>query len=386
MSRDHQRPLDPEKHHLLGLLPADLVELYANESDRLDRKMARRILAHTISFGQHDLEITGLSKRRKERLHEVTTLAPLETVERADDPNDGFVKYLFRAPDGETFEAVRIPLHKKGRFTVCLSSQVGCAMGCAFCATGRLGWTRNLAPWEMVAAFCAIRDDVDDGRVTGAVFMGQGEPLQNYDAVIQAARVLSHPCGGRISAEAISISTVGNVEKIRRYTREGHRYRLILSLTSAIPERRRELLPVASRQPLEDLADALREHAAAINDLVTVAWVLLSGVNTGRDEAEALRALLKDVPLRLNLIDLNVTDSSPFRPADEQERYAFIDELQILKAPVVRRYSGGVAAHAACGMLRNARIHQDSSPAPSNEENRPAAPGADTIDELTLEE
>lgn len=251
-------------------------------------------------------------------------------------------------------EAVRIPLEKPGRFTVCLSSQVGCAMQCVFCATGRLGLARNLAAWEIVSALAHVRADAP-GRVTGAVFMGQGEPLHNYDEVIRAARVLSHPAGGRIRAENIAISTVGLVPQMRRYTREGHPYRLVVSLTSAVGSKRKSLLPIAGRTPIEEVAAAIREHALATGDRITVAWVLLGGVNDGADEVEALRALLDGVPVRINLIDVNDARPDGFRRSTDVERGRFRDLLQILRAPVVRRYSGGVARDAACGMLATTR-------------------------------
>jgi 23S rRNA (adenine2503-C2)-methyltransferase len=281
----------------------------------------------------------------------------LEVLERAVDEVDGFVKYLFRSPDGALSEAVRIPLDKPGTFSVCLSSQVGCAMACDFCATGRLGLSRDLEAWEMVAAFLTVRDEAlaDGGRVSGAVFMGQGEPLANYDEVIRACRVLSHPCGGRVSAKAISISTVGLVPAMRRYTREGHKYRLVVSLHSAVPERRRTLLPVAGRHRLTDLADAIREHAEATRDRVTVAWTVLGGVNHDDDEVRALTQLLRDVPVRLNLIDVNDAREDGYRRATDGERDAFLDALQALRAPIVRRYSGGRSKHAACGMLASKR-------------------------------
>jgi 23S rRNA (adenine2503-C2)-methyltransferase len=278
----------------------------------------------------------------------------LEVLERATDPADGFVKYLFRSADGALSEAVRIPLLKPGAFTVCLSSQVGCAMACAFCATGRLGLSRNLRAHEMVDAFLQVRDEAP-GRVTGAVFQGQGEPFHNYDEVIRAAGILSHPCGGQVRGDAITISTVGLVPQIRRYAREGHRFRLIVSLTSAVAERRAALVPVAARWSLPEVAEAIREYAAVAPGLVTVAWVLMGGVNDGADEAEALRALLGDVRLRVNLIDVNDPRPDGFRRATDAERRAFVRHLQVLRAPVVRRYSGGAARHAACGMLAAVR-------------------------------
>ena len=292
----------------------------------------------------------------------LTDGATLEIVERVSDPGDAFVKYLFKSPDGALHEAVRIPLHKPGSFSVCLSSQVGCAMGCVFCATGRMGLSRNLAAWEMVAAFELLRDQLleerPEARVTGAVFQGQGEPFHNYDEVIRAARVLSHPLCAGVSAQNITISTVGLVPQIRRYARERHPYRLIVSLTSAVAHRRKSLLPVAGNFTLDEVAEALREYAAVARGRVTVAWVLMGGVNDGADEVEALRKLLDGVPLRLNLIDVNdarTLEEGAFRRATDDERKAFMGRLQVLGAPVVRRYSGGATKHAACGMLAAVR-------------------------------
>jgi 23S rRNA (adenine2503-C2)-methyltransferase len=307
-----------------------------------------------IARGRDDLEPrTRLPQGALQVIAATTSRRPLRIVERVHSADDGFVKYLLQAPDGARFEAVRIPLLAPGRFSVCLSAQVGCSMGCRFCATGQQGLTRNLQAWEIVASFLAVRAD-SDGVLSGAVLMGQGEPFENYDEVIQACRVLSHPCGGRIQQKAISISTVGLPAAIRRFTREGHRYRLIVSLTSAVEERRRGLLPVAGRVPLAELAAALRAHARASRTRVTVAWVLLGGVNTGEDEIEALAALLPGVPLRLNLIDFNEVEGLDFVRADGAERGAFRDASRRLGVPVVRRYSGGASCHAACGMLTGA--------------------------------
>ncbi len=329
----------------------------------------RRLLAHAISPDPRRLERRApLAKRLKDAVAGVVDTRRLEVLERVTDPADGFVKYLFRSPDGALSEAVRIPLHKPNTYSVCLSSQVGCAMGCVFCATGRMGLVRNLAAWEMVAAFIAVRDEAP-GRTTGAVFQGQGEPFHNYEEVIRAARVLSHPCGGKISAAAITISTVGLVPQIRRFAREGHNYRLIISLTSAIPEKRAKLLPVAGRFELEDLADAIREYGKVARDRVTIAWVVMGGVNTGADEVEALRRLIGDQHLRINLIDVNDARTEAeggFRRADDAERRALFERLQVLRAPIVRRYSGGAGRHAACGMLAATRFADTQSP-PKNE-------------------
>jgi 23S rRNA (adenine2503-C2)-methyltransferase len=316
---------------------------------------ARRVVAHAVSHGGEGYPVARPVPRAVERaVDALCDRRSLEIVERAIDPSDGFVKYLFRLHDGAGAEAVRIPLEKAGRFSVCLSSQAGCAMRCDFCATGRMGLTRSLEAWEIVAQFLAVRAEAP-GTVTGAVFQGQGEPLHNYDNVMRAAEILSHPCGGRIAREAITISTVGLVPALHRFAQERRPYRLIVSLTSAIDERRRTLVPVAAAWPVADLADAVREVQRCCGGRITLAWVVLGGFNTGPDEVEALRALFEGVPLRLNLIDVNDVRADGYRRADAAELAAFRDALRALEVPVVRRYSGGAAKHAACGMLAAAR-------------------------------
>ncbi len=341
--------------HLFGMLPSDLAAFLRAEGVEVRDAEARRVLAHATGRGGDGFPARNPVPRAVETaIDELCDRARPEILERATDPNDGFVKYLFRLHDGALVEAVRIPLEIPGRFTVCLSSQAGCAMKCAFCATGRLGLARNLEPWEIVAQFVAVRDEAP-GRVTGAVFQGQGEPLHNYDAVAKAAEILAHPCGGRISARAITISTVGLVPGILRIAAERRPWRLIVSLTSAVENRRRELLPVASRWSLGEVADAVRAWHAATGERATLAWVLLGGINGGDDEVAAIRRHFEGIPLRINLIDVNDTRPGGFRRATPEELASFRDALRALGVPIVRRYSGGAAKHAACGMLAGVR-------------------------------
>ncbi len=347
--------------HLFGMLPEDLAAHLRARGVAVRDGEARRVIAHAIGRGSDGYPIARPVPRVVEQAIEATVdRRPLEIVERATDPGDGFVKYLFRMPDGAVAEAVRIPLEKEGKFTVCLSSQAGCAMACDFCATGRLGLTRSLEAWEIVAQFVAIRDEAP-GDVTGAVFQGQGEPLHNYAAVMHAAEILAHPCGGRISAKAITISTVGLVPAIHRYARERRPYRLIVSLTSAIDARRRALVPAAAAWPVRELADAVRVYQRAAGGRVTIAWVVLGGINTGDDEVSALRELFDGVPLRINLIDVNDARPDGYQRATADELARFRDALRALEVPVVRRYSGGAARHAACGMLAGVPIELRAS-------------------------
>jgi len=341
--------------HLLGLLPEDLLAHLRTEGVRAGMADARRILAHAVTRG-----LPGYPQSRpvprvlQNAVDRLVDRSALEIVERAESAEDGFVKYLFRMPDGALAEAVRIPLEVPGRFSVCVSSQVGCAMGCRFCATGRLGFGRQLAAWEIVAQVLAVRAEVS-GRVTGVVFQGQGEPLHNYDAVMRAAAILSHPCGACISGRAITVSTVGMVPGIARLAQDTHPYRLIISLTSAIDEKRRQLIPAGGAWSVAEIADAARAYQRAKGGRLTIAWVLLGGVNHGTDEVEALGRLFHGVPLRFNIIDVNDARPDGFRRTTEEELHAFRDALWTLGFPVVRRYSGGFAKHAACGMLASVR-------------------------------
>jgi 23S rRNA (adenine2503-C2)-methyltransferase len=273
-------------------------------------------------------------------------------------PVDGFQKLLFRTHDDLAFESVLIPLKKAGAVSLCLSSQVGCAMGCIFCATARMSRRRNLETWEIVDQFLQARAIVrsQGRRVTGAVFMGMGEPLlpSVKPRVIAAASLLSCPYGGQIAAKAITVSTVGIVPQIDEFTREGHKYRLSISLGAATDEKRAQLVPVAAQWPVAEVMAAGRRHALARKDRVMLTYVCISGVNVGEEDARALGGLIGDTPVRLVLID--VTDpTGRFQPPGDDERRAFRDALtRFVGQPVVRRYSGGADIQAACGTLAGA--------------------------------
>lgn len=355
-------PAADPRPHLFGLRAPQLAALLGARGVDCKLAEARRLLGRVISEGKHDLLAMKKPVRTTVRnaLDLLTRRDRLSVHERVTDDVDGFEKFLMRLDDGAFVECVKIPLLKPGCFTVCLSSQVGCAMGCVFCATGRMGLKRHLLAWEIVAQLVAVRDSLKEGeRITGAVFMGQGEPLHNYDEVIAAAQVLCDPTGGRIEAGNISISTVGLVPQMHRYAREGHKFRLVVSLHSAIEHKRKTFLPIAKTWSLVEVADAVRALHLSSKDRVTVAFCLMSGVNTGADEVAALQALLPDVPLRINLIDVN--DARPpsaggFVPPSAAELEGFLDALQALGQPVVRRYSGGKQKQAACGMLASTQV------------------------------
>jgi 23S rRNA (adenine2503-C2)-methyltransferase len=357
--------------HLRGQTPESLSRLWPDVA--LPLSVARRVVSRLVGKDGDDLEgVRGLSRAVAREVLARGRTTRLEVVDRRRSAVDPFAKYLFRSGDGASFEAVRIPLERP-RWSVCVSTQVGCALGCAFCETGRAGFTRNLEPWEIVEQVLCVRREAPERPVTGVVFQGQGEPLQNYDNVIRAAEILRHPCGARIRGDRITISTVGLLPMIERFAGERHPYRLILSLTSAHQDKRVRLVPVGRQYPVADLALAMRRLAALRGGPVHVAWVLMAGVNTAEDEAAELRRLFPNVPLRVSVIDVN-DPTGRFRRAGDDERGRFLSALARHGIGFARRYSGGPDIHAACGMLASvARGGEAFSPAPPSAGT--AAPG-----------
>jgi 23S rRNA (adenine2503-C2)-methyltransferase len=335
-------------------IPCAVLHLAGQDSETLARRAgisledARRIVGAVIGRDRGLRDARNVRREVLDRVESLSTAGDLREISRVD-AKDGFRKYLFELPDGVRVETVRIPLHGT-HHVVCLSSQAGCALACSFCATGELGLVRSLRSWEIVRQLQHVRAD-STLPITGVVFMGQGEPFLNYDAVLDAAYALCDPAGARIDARRISISTAGIVPMMRRYTAEGHKFRLCVSLNAAIPWKRAALMPVDRAFPLPEVVAAIREHAARAGR-VTVEYVMIAGVNVGPEDAAALGALLRDVPVRLNPIAVNDA-SGKHRPPDEAEWKAFRDALarELPGQPIVRRYSGGQDEHAACGML-----------------------------------
>ncbi len=334
-----ERPLN-------DLAPAELSELLAGLGS--NPAWANRLLRALHAPGSFTRlpGLRGLGAKQSAALstHEVARLTVLDRRVASD----GFAKYLFSSPLGDQFEAVRIPIFDT-QYIVCISSQVGCALGCAFCLTGTLGFSRNLRAWEMVEQVRLIRDEAKL-PIKGAVFMGMGEPLLNEENVLRAARLLSSPGGLQIAGKNITISTAGVAPAIRRYTARGLPYRLIFSIASAEPGKRLALMPIERTYPLPELIEAIREYSERRRERATLAYVAISGHNTGREDAEALARAFEGIPLKLDLIDVH-DPSGQFQPPSQEELARFRDHLQILRAPIARRYSGGKEIGAACGNL-----------------------------------
>jgi len=261
------------------------------------------------------------------------------------------VKYLFRLDDGRHIESVYIPETK--RKTLCISSQVGCAINCRFCATALLGLKRHLTPGEIVSQVLTIMQ-LRDEEISNIVFMGMGEPFANYDNVIKAATLLSDDNGMDIGARRIVISTSGLADKINRYAKEEHKFRLAISLNSPFQEQRAELMPIAKKWKLDVLLEAVHNYAKKSRKIPTFEYVLLAGVNDKKEHAVALKKIIKSMPCKVNLIPYNPTVKNFARP-DVEHVDRFAQWLLPLNAGLSVRWSKGDDANAACGQLAGKR-------------------------------
>ena len=287
----------------------------------------------------------------------------LTVVNRAASELDPFVKLALRTRDDKLIETVRIPLERPGRFSVCVSSQVGCALACAFCATGRLGLGRNLETWEIVEQVRIVRRTLSAAsgeRVHGIVFQGMGEPLANLENVLGAVRVLTDPSAGAIDARKITVCTAGLPSGIRRLAKDAPRVRLGWSIGTARPGQRRALMPIDGAHPLEEVYAACVEHARITGLSPLWAVTLLAGVNDADDDATALATLAQRFIAdtgrtpRISVIPYNrIADDAadPFRRTSDPAERHFRDALHAAGTFTHKRYSGGSDIGAACGQL-----------------------------------
>jgi len=351
-----------EMQALQAFTPEVLVAAVPLVTLREARKIVSRV--HHTAIGQAPLatpipEVRRVAIEAVGRFGSVPTLAVVEEQASALDP---FVKYLFRTHDGHAVEAVRIPLEKPGRFSVCVSSQVGCALGCVFCATGKLGLKRNLEAWEIIEQVRIVGERLPaGGRVHGVVFQGMGEPLANADRVFQAISVLKEPSAMSVDARAITVTTSGLPGGIRRLAASEPKVRLGWSLGSALPEARKKLMPIAKTHSLDEVFDAVVHHARTTGLSPLFAYTPLAGVNDDAAHAEALASLVRRFEAasgrrpRVSVIPYNAIGADdPFTRTSEAAETAFREVLSTLGAPTKKRYSGGSDVAAACGQLAGA--------------------------------
>ena len=333
---------------------------------------AGKIWRHLYLEGRSDWEtIHELPQSLAQRLRAEVPGGELP-ITRETHSSDGFTrKYLLGLTDGHQIETVL--MRYSGRVTACISSQVGCAMGCVFCATGQMGYTRHLTTSEIVAQALhvdrTLRETTQENpalaetdhdspphrheRLRNIVLMGMGEPLHNYDAVIKATQILRDPGGLALGAKKITLSTVGVVPGIIRLADEGQPIHLAVSLHAADQERRASIVPVAKKWPLDDLMKACRYYTEKMQRRIFFEWTLIEGENDRPEDAHAVGRLLQEVPCQVNLIPLNPTSGYEGIPSDLTAAKRFQSILAEYGLPSTVRQRRGIDIAAGCGQLAN---------------------------------
>ena len=301
-------------------------------------------------------EMTNLSKDLREKLKSNYTLNSMDAAAVQTSQIDGTQKYLFRLHDGHVVESVLMKYHHGN--SVCISSQVGCLMGCRFCASTIGGKVRDLAASEMLGQIYKIQK-LSGERVHNVVVMGTGEPLDNYDNLVQFIKMLTDENGLNISQRNLTVSTCGIVPKIRQLAEEKFQMTLALSLHATTQEKRKALMPIANKYDLKEVLDACRYYYEQTGRRITFEYSLVGGVNDTKQDAEELTKLIGKFPCHVNLIPVNPIKERDFVQPNKQECQAFRNKLEKNGINVTIRREMGRDIDGACGQLRKSYLDQE---------------------------
>ncbi len=303
-------------------------------------------------------EMTNLPKALRERLAQETRLGSFTQQAEMTSADGQTRKFLLQAADGESIEVVLMRYRR--RRTACISTQAGCGMGCVFCATGQMGLRRNLTSGEIVEQVILIARHLaaQGDRLTNVVLMGMGEPLANYKATLQAIRRLINPHGFAFGQRRITLSTVGLVPGIRRFSREGLQVGLAVSLHAATDELRDQIVPINRRYPLDPLMAACRDYVTRTGRRITFEWAMIHGLNDTETQALALVERVRGLLCHVNLIPLNPTEEYEGRPSSPERIAAFQAILERHGIPSTVRTRRGIDIQAGCGQLRQRVLQQ----------------------------
>jgi 23S rRNA (adenine2503-C2)-methyltransferase len=331
----------------------DIVENFGQK-----KYLAKYIFAFIHSRGAADIsDISPLSKTfRAELAEQGYYISHLKTVQTFTDP-DGTIKYLFELGDGERVETVLLSDGK--RKTLCVSTQAGCSMDCAFCATAKLKFQRNLTAAEIVDQANIIQGDssafakatADKGKINNVVYMGMGEPLQNYDAVLKSVRILNHPKGKNIGIRHLTISTCGDAEAICKLAEEKVRPRLAISLNAPADALRSKIMAISKKYPIATLFAAVKDYQMKTRERVTFEYVLIKGLNDSKLHAQMLAKLVHQVKCNVNLIEYNPHPHCLFEASDREAIKRFTRVLEDAGIETTIRFKKGRKIKAACGQL-----------------------------------
>ncbi len=298
--------------------------------------------------------MTNLSKSLRAELGAIARICDLKTVSTQTSA-DNTRKFLFRLADGLHIESVLIP--ETDHDTLCISTQVGCSMGCRICRTAKMGLVRNLSAGEIVGQLLAVRKNLPDTRITNVVFMGMGEPLANFNNTVKAIRILTNPAGPQVSWRRLTVSTSGIVPKILELG-STVRAKLAVSLNAVTDEQRNHIMPVNRSYPLSDLIHALQAYPLPRRDRITIEYVMIDGFNDSDADAKRLVRLLNPIRVKVNLIPFNDELSDEFRTPRPDRVARFQDILMSKSLVAIIRKSRGRDILAACGQLAS-QIRRD---------------------------
>jgi 23S rRNA (adenine2503-C2)-methyltransferase len=295
-------------------------------------------------------KISVIKKEFREILKKNFYIPKIECAKETTS-QDKTIKYLFKLGDGQKIETVLIPM-KDNRYTICVSTQVGCKMGCKFCATGKMGFTRNLTTSEILLQIYYILNEQQLNHVN-IVYMGMGEPLDNYDNVVNSIKILIDEDGSNISKRRITLSTCGLIEKIEKLKKDLPNINIALSLHSAIDEKRSKLMPINQTHKLIDVMESLKTFPLPRRKRITFEYIMIKGVNDTKEDKTAILRLLSNYKSKLNIIPLNIHDliDTEFEPTPRKEIENFAEFLRSKGMFVTIRDSKGSQIDAACGML-----------------------------------
>ncbi|MGI6451994.1 MAG: 23S rRNA (adenine(2503)-C(2))-methyltransferase RlmN [Syntrophomonadaceae bacterium] len=308
-------------------------------------------------------EMSDIPKRFRYELDEIAKIS-IPRVLKQRVSSDGTRKFLLELEDKKRIETVIIPHNnndKNTSYTLCISTQVGCPVGCSFCATGASGFQRNLRAFEIVGQYLgSVRElkkklrkiSSDQQLITNVVYMGMGEPLLNYNETIESIRVLNNPRGINLGQRHITISTCGEIPGIKRLAREPLQVTLAISLHASNNHLRSQIIPLNRKYPLEDLMEAVSYYISLTNRRVTFEYVLLDGINTSAEDAQNLVKLVKPLLCNVNLIPYNEVEGLGYKKPSNQTALQFFDQLSEAGINVTFRQEKGADIEAACGQLR----------------------------------
>jgi 23S rRNA (adenine2503-C2)-methyltransferase len=333
-----------QKINLKGLWIEDFEKLLADLGEKRYKANQLTLWIYDKRVTDFD-QMTDLSKTLREKLSDIAYIDSIKLIQSQTSKIDFSEKFLFELKDKERIETVL--MWEDDRVTICVSTQVGCPLGCTFCATGKMGFKRSLTAGEIVDQIMALKDR----KITHVVLMGMGEPLLNYENTIKALKIMNSALGLTLAAGKITLSTAGIPEMIKKLADQTSKFKLAISLNAPTGEKRNQLMPINKKYPLKDLFEAVKYYTSKKKGRVTFEYVLIKDFNDSNKDALELSKLVQGIPCKINLIPYNPVPDLPFEKPSEEKIIAFRDYLYPRCPTVTLRKSKGEDIQAACGQL-----------------------------------